>query len=269
MEQRQLLEEALYPQIRVRANKSGGSGTIIYSGPRQDNPERYSTWAITCHHVIKDLIKLKREWDSRLGRERKRELRSKAGVEFFDYGYGERVDRTYGVDADIMAYDADHDMALLKLRTTRPADYVAKLYPRNEHESIIIGDQVYAVGCALLHDPIMTDGMVTHKGDEIDHKEYWMSNSQIIFGNSGGAMFRWSPEREQHEFIGIPSRIDIAGWASPVTHLGYFSPINRVYEFMEDQLMTFLFGEKTEEECLEDIRKRKDAEEERLRLLSS
>ena len=236
MDVEKLHQQVLQNQVRVKTSQAGGSGTIVYS-------HEGNTYALTCHHVIESAIKVKSEWDPTLGRERKKEYRQLVSVEFFAWDevpHGHRP-LTYTTDAEIVAYDKSHDMALLKLRTARMAS-VAHLLPLEEIPHIRVGSPIVACGCALLHDPILTKGMVTHMGDEIDHKLYWMGSAQIIFGNSGGSVF--APMAAHGEdrfwFIGIPSRIDIAGWGSPITHLGYFSPLSRVYEFFGEQLYHFL-----------------------------
>ena len=178
-----LHEQVLFSQVRVKTDKAGGSGTIIYSGPAEDGS--FHTLAVTCHHVVDSAIAVKNEWDSRVGRERKKEVRQLVTVEFFDWSnvlHGHRP-LNWSSDAEIVAYDADHDMALLKLRTVKQAPYVAQMLAPGEEKAVRIGSPCVAVGCALLHDPVLTHGIVTHMGDEIDNKLYWMSNSQIIFGN--------------------------------------------------------------------------------------
>ena len=233
---KQVHEKVLKTQVRIIAAKAGGSGTIIYS--KKNSKNNYSSYALSCHHVISDAINVKKEWDSKLGREIKKEFRQSVKVEFFDYGnieYGHRP-INYSVDADIVAYDQPHDMALLRLRTIKQSSNVAELCSLDDAKKIMIGDRVWACGCALLHDPILTNGRITHVGDEIDYKDYWMSSANIIFGNSGGAVFL----ENGLTFIGIPSRIDIAGWSAPITHLGYFSPIHRVYQFLNEQTFNFI-----------------------------
>jgi S1-C subfamily serine protease len=242
-----LHEDVLYTQVRVHTGKAGGSGTVVYSGKGK---KKDTTIVLTCHHVIEGALSVKKEYDPRIGMDRKKEYRQVVGVEFFDYAsvpHGRRP-VSNSVDADVIAYDKTHDMALLKLRMETKAPYVAKLLPEDEIESVKVGDKTYAVGCALLHDPILTEGMITHMGDEIDYNDYWMSSAQIIFGNSGGAMFR--PDDGSFSFIGVPSRIDVAGWSDPITHLGYFSPINRVYKFIRDEHYEFIVDpDFTEEQC--------------------
>lgn len=262
----EMKEKVLKTQVRVKAKDAGGSGTIIYS--RKNEKGNYSTYCITCHHVIDKAIDVRKEWDSKLKRDRKKEYRQVVTVEFFDWDNVPHGNRpvNYSVDADLVAYDEQHDMALLKLRTIKPAPSVASLCELDRSEQILIGDRVWAVGCALLHDPIVTNGRITHMGDEIDYKDYWMSNAQIIFGNSGGAVFL----EDGFQFIGIPSRIDITGWGgSPITHLGYFSPIHRVFQFFDEQVYQFLYLKSHTEEEDDLVRKKvKEKEEERLKKLS-
>jgi len=256
-------DKVLYTQVRVRVataeGQVGGSGTVVYSGPTEGKKDAFSTYVLTCQHVVEAAVRVDTFFDPTLGRERKRELRQEVEVEFFDYGPDGSVDRTYSVRADVAAHDALHDLALLRLKSNRRADYVAEMFPRGESARIRIGHPVVAVGCALLHDPIRTEGTVTHKGDVINYNEYWMSNAQIIYGNSGGAVFTG----DTGQFIGVPSRIAVAGWSTPVTHLGYFSPVDRVYKFIDDQGYEFLYNrERSEAECekAREERKRKAQE---------
>jgi len=215
--------------------------------------------------VIDEAISVKEEWDPRVGRQKKKEYRQVVTAEFFDYSNVQHGRRpvNYSTDADIVAYDATHDLALLKLRTIKVAPAVAALPQPREPEQIVIGTAVVAAGSALLHDPILTTGMVTHQGDEIDYKDYWMSNAAIVFGNSGGAMF--AELAGVWKFIGVPSRVAIVGWGSPVTHLGYFSPIHRVYEFFYDHLYHFLIPGSThsESECEQERADRDEKENRR------
>lgn len=269
----QLHREVLENQVRVRTPKAGGSGTVIASLPQPEGGE-YHTYAITCHHVIESAIEVKEAWDSRVGRQRKREYRQLVTTEFFDWSnvpHGHRP-LTYSADAEVVAYDSTHDMALLRLRTLKAAPAVAAVPTPGSERALAIGSPVVAVGCALLHDPIMTSGYITHMGDEIDYKLYWMSNAATVFGNSGGAVFAefaaTADRPGSYRFVGIPSRIDIAGWGSPITHLGYFSPITRIYEFLDEQLYHFLIPghEHTEARCEEERRERKESEDRRLQM---
>jgi S1-C subfamily serine protease len=251
-----LQTEVLYTQVRVRTAEAGGSGTVIWSEKMNGF---YSTYIITCHHVIDKAVTLKDKWNPLLQKDIKTETREPVFVEFFNYKavpHG-KPPLTNGVIADVVAYDPTHDMALLNVKLAeRPA--VAALLDAASIENVMIGDPVVAIGCALLHDPILTMGVITHMGDVIESKDYWMSSAQIIFGNSGGAMFLH--KGSAYKFIGIPSRVDVIGWGSPVTHCGYFSPITRVYEFLQDQVFDFIVpgSKRTETECATDRKARRE-----------
>jgi S1-C subfamily serine protease len=260
--EKMLHEQVLHSQVRVRTQQAGGSGTVIYS--RKGEKGFYSTYIITCHHVVEDAIKIEDGWDSLLKKQRKMEKVQPVTVEFFNWEgvpHG-RSPLTSGATADIVAYSPKHDMALVHLRLkVKPP--TAKLLPRNRIEEVIIGEPTWAVGCALGHDPILTSGVVTHQGDIVGEVDYWMSSAQIIFGNSGGAMY-WQAD-DGYYFIGIPSLVDISGWGVAVTHCGYFSPVPRVYTFLEEQIFDFLVpgSKKTEAACADARKAKREREEEK------
>ena len=254
--------KVLHTQVRVQTTKAGGSGTVIYS---EKADEFFPTYIITCHHVIEDALRVEEKWDPLLGKPRKQEARQSVTVEFFNYGstpHG-KPPLTSGTVADIVTYDVDHDMALLRLRLSQQAK-VAKLLPPGKVTEVIVGSPTVAVGCALLHDPVLTTGIITHLGDIIEYKDYWMSNAQIIYGNSGGGMF--FVDGGEYFFIGLPSRIAITFGGQAITHMGYFSPITRVYDFFREQLFDFLIpgSTATEVSCKKARDEKKSLEERKL-----
>lgn len=254
-----LYTQVLYTQVRVQVGGAGGSGTVIYS---EKKGNFFSTYVITCHHVIDKAVKLEEKWNPLLQKERKVELRQPVLVELFNYNVPHgHSPLTSGLTAELVTWDDQHDMAILHMDLAeRPA--VAKLLPPQKIEAVNIGAPVTIAGCALLHDPVLTQGIITHLGDIIEGKRYWMSNSAIIYGNSGGAVFLQNADN--FYFIGIPSRIDvIQGYNQAVPHLGYFSPITRVYEFIESELLHFLVpgSEKSEAQCLAERAEKREAAE--------
>ena len=252
--------EILYPTVRVRSKKAGGSGTVLWS---EEVDDEFITYVLTNHHVIEDLITVAKEYDPLVGRDLPRETRGTATVEFFKYKYGSRAIGTYSVEADIVTYGKREDLALLKLRNVEKADYIAKLPPKGKEKEIKIFDKVYAVGASLGHPPIATQGTIVYMDDEIDDEEYWMSTAQTIFGNSGGAVFL----SDTHEFIGVPSRISVSaiGWAlSAITHMGYFIPFWRVYKWLEEEYYHFIYDSSVDYGQCEKDRKRSKEEQRRL-----
>jgi S1-C subfamily serine protease len=155
------------------------------------------------------------------------------------------------------------DWALLRVRDKEnTADWVANLFPLDDIDNVHIFDEVYAVGASLGHPPVASDGHISYMDDEIEHYKYWMSSAPTIFGNSGGAVYRWSTNRKQYEYIGIPSRISIQPMgfsADAITHMGYFIPIDRVYTLLDDNDYQFIYNSDFSIEDCSTARKEKQA----------
>jgi len=245
-------KKLLYTSVRVRTDKAGGSGTVIYSkicpvtykDPKYPelvtNEGEHETYVLTNHHVIDSAISIKEAWNSFAQREVPTEFRDTVTVEFFKY---KDLSKLYGrttIEADIVAWDEREDLALLKLRMAEPAKYVATMYPRGKEKDMKLFMETVAIGCSLGHPPLFTTGRVTSMHDEIDNKEYYMSDSQIIFGNSGGSMFL----AETGDLIGIPARVasvNLGFGVDIVTFMGYFITVERIYNFIEKQGFQFIY----------------------------
>jgi S1-C subfamily serine protease len=257
-------ERLLYPTVRVRTDKAGGSGTVVYCEPvpEKSHEEGYETYVLTNCHVINDNIRVEKKWSTLLKREVKTDVLADCTVEMFDFEYGSWESGHSAYKAEIMCYDKDMDLALLKLRTNRKFDYVAKVFPKDDHKKRLrMFMDVYAVGCGMGHPPLATQGNLTGFTDIIDNYPYWLSTAPTIYGNSGGALYL----AETYEFIGIPSRIavNMGGFsADAITHLSYFIPITSIYSFLEDQVFHFLFDRRyTSVDCAEWRREKRDRDE--------
>jgi len=233
---RELLHKrCLYPVVRVLGEQTIGSGTILYSKPGKTEGE-VETYTLTNHHVIASLLAYKKEWDAVLQRDVKKEIKAAGKVEEFRYRPGKTiVVGESGVQSDVVAYDAQQDLALLKLRDIKQYDYIAEMWPRKELMDMLM--ELYCVGCGLGQRPLMTHGFLSGMGIEIDNYEYMLSSAPSIFGNSGGALF----EVDSLKFVGVPSRISVSGYSTPITHMGFFIPISRVYNFLEEQCYQFIY----------------------------
>ena len=254
-------EQMFYPTVRVRTKKAGGSGTVVYSQKNDKDGEIY-TYVITNQHVIADSVHLEKKWDPVLKRKVDKEILDTVNVEFFRFNNYSHTIGSFAVEADIVAYsevEGGQDWALLRVRDKENlADYVANMFPLDDIENIHIFDESFAVGASLGHPPVASNGMITYMDDEIEHFKYWMSSAPTIFGNSGGAVYRWSGNRKQYEYIGIPSRISIQPMgfsADAITHMGYFIPIDRVYKLLEDNDFQFIYDSNY---SIEDCKKARD-----------
>lgn len=239
-------EGLLYPVVRVTVGQGGGSGTIIYSDDR-DEEGRYVSFAVTNHHVISRAIRVTKKWNSLKQRYEQVEERDRVKVEAFVYEGGTSI-ATTDYQADIVAHSEDHDIAVLRLYFPKKMDFVAPLLPVDKELRVF--QKVYAVGCSLLHEPIATSGEITDLEDMIDNKPYTMCSADIIFGNSGGAVFAQMDGKWY--FVGIPARVAVTRGA-PITHMGWFVPIKRIRGWIDEQILHFLVDEKkTPKECFEE-----------------
>ena len=239
----------IYPVVRVSTAYGTGSGTVLFS--KNIEAGDFSTYVLTNYHVIGSNIKVVEKFDADLGEDVKSEKKSICHVEIFKFRDLSTPVGTLKVEADIVIHNQDYDMALLKLRSVEEVKNIAQLLNKNNVEDIRCLDETVAVGCSLAFPPLPTTGILTRKNVQIDSLPYHMSSSQIIYGNSGGAMFDGNGN-----FIGIPSRVAIVGWGTPVTHMGLFIPVSRVYEWFEEEYYDFIYDVlKNEKECLEDREK--------------
>ena len=232
-------EQMLFPTVRIKTKRATGSGTIIYSSDR-DEKNQFDTFVFTNHHVVDDAIRVEKRWNSLLRRNEDKEVTDRVAVEVFNYQpQGTTAGRTV-YDAEIVAYEPEEDIALLRLTTPVRLKYVAKLIDRKRLVQLRMFNEVYAVGCSLGQDPVASHGMLTGLSVIIAHRNYWMMSAPIIFGNSGGAVF--VNIDGQHYFTGIPSRVG-STYNQAVEHMAYFIPPTRIYSWLEKQRLTFLFDE--------------------------
>ena len=246
-----LHEKLLYPVVRVRSGRTGGSGTVIYSEDRHEKGS-FRTYVLTNHHVISSAISVKEQWNNLTEEWETSEYNSLVDVEQFSWHKGRIIDRRV-VTAAVVAYSDADDIALLELRTG--ADFyplqihsVAKIATSEEASTLRVFQKIYAVGCSLGHDPVHSTGDITDLSDLISGKVYTMGSAPIIFGNSGGAVFANIGGKFRH--IGMPSLVAVSYGA--VTHMNWFVPQSRIEEFFQVHKLAFFFDDaKTPEECFE------------------
>ena len=230
--------EMLNTAVRI---DTSGSGTVIYSKDHGVAPaKKYETYILTNYHVIGRSITITEVWSPRKSRKVKRETRSPVTAFWFDYVRCARSVGTRGRLADIVAHDEQRDLALLQLRDfERGVDQVASLLPKDEVPKL--GQKVWAVGAGLGYPPFMTSGEMAFSEQIINGYRYQLATPPIIFGNSGGALFAYSDDRQQYEMIGVPSRVSAAHFQA-ITHMGWSIPTETVYEFLEENFHDFIGG---------------------------
>jgi len=232
------LENILYPVVRVTTKQgSMGSGTVIYSKLIDSKKGIYESYIVTCHHVISSSIIKGDYYNENTEKYEPFEERTPVLIEFFFYK-NDRIVKVKKVFADIVAYKKKHDLALLRVRTTKKIRFVAKIPTDKKINSLRILDDIYAVGCPLGMPPIPTKGHITSLSMNIEGETFWLTSSPIIYGNSGGALFT-----KDFYLIGVTARIASyrSGFSQgAVTHLAFSVPITTLKSWLKSTQYGFV-----------------------------
>ncbi len=220
------MEKAMIcPIIQLKGNKTVGSGVIIYSGTDRSvgkdgttDDEPPVTFAVTAYHVAKEIL----GDDFPIG--------TLTDVKVIQ-GNGETEMRR--VSATVEVFDAEQDLALLRLRTGERFENVAQLVPKGRISDLDLFTRIYAVGCPLGNRPLPTYGQISSKHKQVGDQVFWMVTAPTFFGNSGGGIFL----AETGELVGISSMIYTYTYglnrSMVVPHMGLFVPIDTVVEWLE------------------------------------
>ena len=245
--------EMLYPTVLVRVGRSGsGSGTVIYS--EQDENREYKRYVLTNYHVIQSNVIIKKEWDSEKKERIEIETRRPVNIDLWEYNNFSSAVGTVGRLANIVAYDKGRDLALLEINDNeRQMPYVANIYPEGEDDGPWIFQTVYAVGAGLGKPPFPTVGLLAGYSRDQDGRDLYLASAPIIFGNSGGSLYVYSP-RHKYELIGVPSMVSAYGWGNVVSHMAWSRPISEIRIFLRDNSYGFILGDEPEVEEEQEIK---------------
>ena len=233
--------EMLYPTVLVRLARGSGSGTVIYSELNEE--QEYESYVLTNYHVIQNSVKITKVWSSEKNEHVETESRLPVNIDLWEYNNFSTAIGTMGRIADIMAYDKSRDLALLRVKDReRQMPYVATLYPEGLDEGPWIFQTVYAVGAGLGKPPFPTMGLLAGYGRDQDGNELYLSSSPIIFGNSGGSLYVFSPRRT-YELIGVPSMVSAYGWGNVITHMALSRPISEIRIFLRENNFGYILGD--------------------------
>ncbi len=244
--------EMLYPTVLVRLGNGSGSGTVIYSEQNED--QEYESYVLTNWHVIQNYVKITKVWNSDKQENVETETRRPVNVDLWEYNNYSTAVGTIGRLAHIKAYDKSRDLALLQISDMeREMPYVAMLYPEDLDDGPWIFQTVYAVGAGLGKPPFPTMGLLAGYGRDQDGNALYLSTSPIIYGNSGGSLYVYSP-RNHYELIGVPSMVSAYGWGSVVSHMAWSRPISEIRLFLRDSgYGVKILGDEPEPEPEEEI----------------
>ena len=243
----QKITEMLYPSVMVDVGSGQGSGTVIYSGWRDDG-EAW-TMVLTNHHVIKTAVKLVEEFDPKRGEEVKREHRRPVKIRFWSYNQYSSAIGTSGRIAHIVAWDRHRDLALLRVADQEKVyDNVAILWPEDVDGPFVFQDS-WAVGSGLGNPPYPTEGLLSSTtAKDRDGYSLYQSSAPIIFGNSGGSLYVYSKLRGNYELIGVPSMVSAVGFGQPVSHMGWSRPVDEIRAMLRENDLGWVIGDPPKED---------------------
>jgi S1-C subfamily serine protease len=232
-------EQMLYTVVQVAANRSMGSGTVIWS---EEVDGEWLTLILTNHHVVRANIAVKTEWSPSEQEDVKTERLTPVKVRWHLYSDLSTFVGTTGKTAIIKAYDANADLALIQISDTeRGADYVARLLP--EEEDLYQGETVYAVGGGLGKPPFMSSGILGHMEEVISGFPYLLATAPVIGGNSGGGLFHLNIDTGQFELIGVPARVSATWGSGAITHMGWAIKMETVRAFLREHCYGFILAD--------------------------
>ena len=212
----ELTRHMLLPTVQLNGEDTVGSGTIVFSGPNQEQGGAVETYVLTSYHVVRNILA----------------DMPRAGQQGFDvtvYLPGEDL----VLKGEMVASEPTIDAALVQLATTRQLPNVANVLPRGEVSQVRVWDPVCAVGCPLGNDPVPSKGEVSSLCNELNGANYWMVNAPTYFGNSGGGIYR----ADTRQLIGVFSKIYTHGKGRPIVvpHMGLCTPMDLIYSWLESR----------------------------------
>ena len=213
----------IQPTVQLRGSGTVGSGVVVYSERQGDEESAvYTTLLLTAHHVVLEVLG---------GRQDVRLLRE---VQVFDSAEGKAATES----AQLVAFDRDRDIALLRLNSTRRFPYVAELISTADLRALDVFTRAYAVGCPLGNRPLPTVGEISSKRKVVGDQKFWMINAPTFFGNSGGGVYL----AENCHLIGVSSMIYTYGKSHPtvVPHMGLFVPMNVIFSWLDSEDLSFV-----------------------------
>ena len=238
----QRITEMLYPSVMVDVGSALGSGTVIYSGQRDDG----EVWTIvlTNHHVITSAVKLIEEFDPKKGMEVTREHRRPVKTRFWSYSNFSSAIGTSGRVAYIVAWDSHRDLALLRVEDKeRIYENVATLWPEDAAGPFVF-QKAWAVGSGLGNPPYPTEGLLSSTtAKDRDGYSLYQASTPIIFGNSGGSLYVYSEARGRYELIGVTSMVSAVGWGTPVSHMAWSRPVSEIRAFVRENDFGWVIGD--------------------------
>jgi len=205
-------EKILKGDVLVTSLFGSGAGTVV----RKTDKEMY---VLTCYHVVAEIVELNNAGIK---------IDAIVGYTLGDSGDMESLSHLVSFSAQVMKYDEDIDLALLKINMIDSNLEEIKIAEQEPKK----GSEVYSVGTPLGLMRTVSKGILANK-----IVGFYLTDSTTTFGNSGGGLYN-----KKGELIGVPS--NVMGYAGglnkdgketfvPESSLGLSRNLSTIKAFLE------------------------------------
>ena len=153
-----LREQVLGPVFQLSGGEAVGSAVLIQ---RVEAGQDSHYLALSCFHVVRDILEGRDDFENY------REASFRAvftGLDAEERGY----------PVQMIEWDVDSDLALLRVDTFADLGPVARIAPLARMAEIGVFREIYTVGCPLGTAAQATRGMITRETWEVSGEPYWM-----------------------------------------------------------------------------------------------
>jgi S1-C subfamily serine protease len=197
------VNELMKPVVRVERGPSRSTGMIIHPNAKG------KAYVLTVNHGIDD------------------SLDEPVVVVFFEYEDGGREVIARRYEAEVVATEAELDLALLRIDVGDEKLPAVRLASPGRKLRLL--EKVRVVGCPLGKDPVVSDGEVTDLEHELDGQKFVMTSAGYYLGNSGGPVF--VKDDGKWYVVGMMARSE--GFRCQlITYMGYAIPVSRIHTWL-------------------------------------
>jgi len=194
-------EQLISTTVRIfTSNKIYGSGTIIKK-ENISSDDLYTYYILTAKHITSDRFVFGDLKVNSITGEISRETKQQ-NFNIVTFKEDGSIENTYEAEF-LNETDDDYLDCGLLIFNSKNVYPVANLATNEILNNIKILTEVYAVGCALKHSPIITTGIISEFNEE---NNYILSTANIAFGSSGGGLF--IKLEDKYYLIGILFQIE-------------------------------------------------------------
>ena len=237
--------EMLCTIVHVTHSEGAGAGTKIYH-PSDENGGLY---VLTNAHVVREFLvgSPTKMNGKRVKGKDAAPKKKKAGPKATDlkvkiFTYGPFVDQITSrqYPAMIAGWSTVSDLALLFVPGSFSADTcVVHLAARGIRPRLPA--RSWAVGTPQKYEPVLTEGRFANTDPDAPANDpRLVSTAPIALGNSGGALFHFSFEKNRYEMVGVPTTIVPDDNDQLIAHLSLSIMSDTIHDFLAESGFGFI-----------------------------